>query len=200
MYRETTRCRHPSSECPNNAANLSHVDCGGGRGGNGNGNSNGEDGHARSRHNSNDGGLLRRSQSAAASSSSSASSSTPRSSLSPSPGRDLPSVPDNYCGKRRYSLIKFGYHLAVPMATRQSHSVGVGAGTTSSGGGRQKSASASTTPHVIALVGLPARGKTYISKKLSRYLNWIGINTKVGLPSCSVLWYTGASRFIVPGI
>lgn len=28
-------------------------------------------------------------------------------------------------------------------------------------------------------VGLPARGKTYISKKLSRYLNWIGINTKV---------------------
>jgi len=29
------------------------------------------------------------------------------------------------------------------------------------------------------MVGLPARGKTYISKKLSRYLNWIGINTKV---------------------
>jgi len=35
------------------------------------------------------------------------------------------------------------------------------------------------TPHVIAMVGLPARGKTYIAKKLSRYLNWIGINTKV---------------------
>ncbi|XP_011300468.1 6-phosphofructo-2-kinase/fructose-2,6-bisphosphatase 1 isoform X1 [Fopius arisanus] len=34
-------------------------------------------------------------------------------------------------------------------------------------------------PHVIAMVGLPARGKTYISKKLCRYLNWIGINTKV---------------------
>lgn len=33
-------------------------------------------------------------------------------------------------------------------------------------------------PHVIAMVGLPARGKTYISKKLSRYLNWIGINTR----------------------
>ncbi|XP_047991231.1 6-phosphofructo-2-kinase/fructose-2,6-bisphosphatase isoform X4 [Leguminivora glycinivorella] len=29
------------------------------------------------------------------------------------------------------------------------------------------------------MVGLPARGKTYISKKLSRYLNWIGINTRV---------------------
>lgn len=35
------------------------------------------------------------------------------------------------------------------------------------------------TPHVIAMVGLPARGKTYISKKLSRYLNWIGIKTRV---------------------
>jgi len=33
------------------------------------------------------------------------------------------------------------------------------------------------------MVGLPARGKTYISKKLSRYLNWIGINTK-GNPIC----------------
>uniref|UniRef100_T1GLZ5 6-phosphofructo-2-kinase domain-containing protein n=1 Tax=Megaselia scalaris TaxID=36166 RepID=T1GLZ5_MEGSC len=34
-------------------------------------------------------------------------------------------------------------------------------------------------PHVIAMVGLPARGKTFISKKLSRYLNWIGISTRV---------------------
>ena len=42
-----------------------------------------------------------------------------------------------------------------------------------------KSSSSTCTPHVIALVGLPARGKTYISKKLSRYLNWIGVNTKV---------------------
>lgn len=29
------------------------------------------------------------------------------------------------------------------------------------------------------MVGLPARGKTYISKKLARYLNWVGIFTKV---------------------
>ncbi|KFM75051.1 6-phosphofructo-2-kinase/fructose-2,6-bisphosphatase, partial [Stegodyphus mimosarum] len=34
-------------------------------------------------------------------------------------------------------------------------------------------------PHVIAMVGLPARGKTYIAKKLTRYLNWIGITTRV---------------------
>ncbi|GFT78854.1 hypothetical protein NPIL_532082 [Nephila pilipes] len=34
-------------------------------------------------------------------------------------------------------------------------------------------------PHVIAMVGLPARGKTYIAKKLTHYLNWIGIKTKV---------------------
>jgi 6-phosphofructo-2-kinase / fructose-2,6-biphosphatase 2 len=33
-------------------------------------------------------------------------------------------------------------------------------------------------PNVIALVGLPARGKTYISHKLCRYLNWIGIKTR----------------------
>ncbi|CAF1199506.1 unnamed protein product [Rotaria sordida] len=35
------------------------------------------------------------------------------------------------------------------------------------------------TPTVIAMCGLPARGKTYISKKLARYLQWIGIKTKV---------------------
>ncbi|WKX89802.1 hypothetical protein Q1695_009002 [Nippostrongylus brasiliensis] len=33
-------------------------------------------------------------------------------------------------------------------------------------------------PNVIALVGLPARGKSYISHKLCRYLNWIGIKTR----------------------
>ncbi|XP_035003958.1 6-phosphofructo-2-kinase/fructose-2,6-bisphosphatase 3 isoform X2 [Hippoglossus stenolepis] len=35
------------------------------------------------------------------------------------------------------------------------------------------------SPTVIVMVGLPARGKTYISKKLTRYLNWIGMPTKV---------------------
>uniref|UniRef100_A0A673G661 6-phosphofructo-2-kinase domain-containing protein n=1 Tax=Sinocyclocheilus rhinocerous TaxID=307959 RepID=A0A673G661_9TELE len=34
------------------------------------------------------------------------------------------------------------------------------------------------SPTVIVLIGLPARGKTYISKKLTRYLNWIGVPTK----------------------
>ncbi|XP_035257217.1 6-phosphofructo-2-kinase/fructose-2,6-bisphosphatase 3-like isoform X2 [Anguilla anguilla] len=34
-------------------------------------------------------------------------------------------------------------------------------------------------PTVIVMVGLPARGKTYMSKKLTRYLNWTGLPTKV---------------------
>jgi len=34
-------------------------------------------------------------------------------------------------------------------------------------------------PTLIVMVGLPARGKTYIAKKLCRYLNWIGISCKV---------------------
>ena len=29
------------------------------------------------------------------------------------------------------------------------------------------------------MVGLPARGKTYIGTKLARYLKWCGLNTKV---------------------
>lgn len=33
-------------------------------------------------------------------------------------------------------------------------------------------------PTCFVMVGLPARGKTYISKKLARYLNWIGVTTK----------------------
>ncbi|OAF67916.1 hypothetical protein A3Q56_04345 [Intoshia linei] len=33
--------------------------------------------------------------------------------------------------------------------------------------------------YVIVMVGLPARGKSYISYRLSRHLNWIGINTKI---------------------
>ena len=51
------------------------------------------------------------------------------------------------------------------------------------GGDRRKSSVARKGPmevkHLICMVGLPARGKTYIAKKLSRYLNWIGINTSV---------------------
>ncbi|KAF2363704.1 Histidine phosphatase superfamily clade-1 [Trinorchestia longiramus] len=34
-------------------------------------------------------------------------------------------------------------------------------------------------PHVVAMVGLPARGKTFIAMKLARYLNWAGMPTKV---------------------
>lgn len=37
----------------------------------------------------------------------------------------------------------------------------------------------SNSPTIIVMVGLPARGKTYISQKLCRYLNWIGLQTRV---------------------
>lgn len=32
---------------------------------------------------------------------------------------------------------------------------------------------------VIAMVGLPARGKTYISRHLKRHLTWMGIRTEI---------------------
>ncbi|CAL4108178.1 unnamed protein product, partial [Meganyctiphanes norvegica] len=34
-------------------------------------------------------------------------------------------------------------------------------------------------PHIVAMVGLPARGKTYMARKLTHYLNWVGIKSKV---------------------
>lgn len=43
------------------------------------------------------------------------------------------------------------------------------------------------SPTLIVMIGLPARGKTYVSKKLTRYLNWIGVPTKGtcgGDPQC----------------
>jgi len=74
--------------------------------------------------------------------------------------------------QRRQSEIQRGFHLSTTVTvgddleTPHKRSPGV-------------KASASSTPHVIAMVGLPARGKTYISKKMARYLNWIGMETKV---------------------
>ena len=34
-------------------------------------------------------------------------------------------------------------------------------------------------PIVVVMVGLPARGKTYIARKLARYLAWIGYKAEV---------------------
>lgn len=51
------------------------------------------------------------------------------------------------------------------------------------------------SPTVIVMIGLPARGKTYMSKKLTRYLNWIGVPTKgeyqnsAGLHARCDLWF-----------
>jgi broad specificity phosphatase PhoE/predicted kinase len=36
-----------------------------------------------------------------------------------------------------------------------------------------------TAPIVLAMVGLPARGKTYIARKVARYLSWLGHPTRV---------------------
>lgn len=32
---------------------------------------------------------------------------------------------------------------------------------------------------VFCLVGLPARGKSYVARKICRYLQWVGVNTAV---------------------
>lgn len=37
----------------------------------------------------------------------------------------------------------------------------------------------SSTKLVVVMCGLPARGKSYISQKIRRYLNWMGVSAKV---------------------
>ena len=82
-------------------------------------------------------------------------------------------------GSSDNEVCKFGYHLAVPTEQLEKASAESSEDINHVELIQRSVQRASSTPHVIAMVGLPARGKTYISKKLSRYLNWIGINTKV---------------------
>ncbi|XP_078220172.1 6-phosphofructo-2-kinase/fructose-2,6-bisphosphatase 1 isoform X21 [Callithrix jacchus] len=42
------------------------------------------------------------------------------------------------------------------------------------------------SPTMVIMVGLPARGKTYISTKLTRYLNWIGTPTKDNMEALQI--------------
>ena len=51
------------------------------------------------------------------------------------------------------------------------------------------------SPTLIVMIGLPARGKTYVSKKLTRYLNWIGVPTK---GACGGRWLTPAQGWLCP--
>lgn len=39
--------------------------------------------------------------------------------------------------------------------------------------------SSESTKHALVLVGLPARGKTYIARKIARYLSWLGYKTRI---------------------
>lgn len=59
-----------------------------------------------------------------------------------------------------------------------------------------------TSPHVLAMVGLPARGKTSISRKISRYLSWLGHPTRVfnvGSYRRSLLGASQPADFFDPG-
>merc|ERR1719323_725891 len=75
--------------------------------------------------------------------------------------------------QRRQSEIQRGFHLSTTVT------VGDDLETSTHKRSPGVKTSASSTPHVIAMGGLPARGKTFISKKMTRYLNWIGMETKV---------------------
>uniref|UniRef100_A0A8C8MBG8 6-phosphofructo-2-kinase domain-containing protein n=1 Tax=Oncorhynchus tshawytscha TaxID=74940 RepID=A0A8C8MBG8_ONCTS len=54
-------------------------------------------------------------------------------------------------------------------------------------------------PTLIVTVGLPARGKTYISKKLTRYLNWIGVFPTLLCRQCASTALNDVRQYLADG-
>lgn len=51
----------------------------------------------------------------------------------------------------------------------------------------------SNAKYVLAMVGLPARGKSYIVKMIMRYLRWTGIKSEIFNVSCGSMTATRGS-------
>jgi len=50
---------------------------------------------------------------------------------------------------------------------------------------------------VFVMVGLPARGKSYIARLLSKYLNWLGVNCRGTWKQCKFIDIVIYANFIL---